>query len=490
MSAGPLTIGIDLATATARVIVAGGNGEVLAEHAMPLPAPVREGVRSEQAPRYAQVTGELLAKTRADLGDLAASVRALCITGTSGTLVPCDLQGVPTGNAVLYDDGRGDAIADRLRDAAVSPATAALVATPTSPLVRLGWLAAHTDAARYLHSCDVVATALLGRIAPTDTSHALKAGIDPVCAEWDEGLLEAVGVRRASLPDLVHPGTVLGTVDDRVATGLGLPRDVAVVAGMTDGSTGQLAAGAVGIGDTVGVLGTTLVVKGVSDTAIAGFDGAVYSHYAPDGKFWPGGASNVGAGLLRTEYGDADLASLDRSAEPLRPDAVRYPLPSRGERFPFTAPDAVGLTDGEVPDRASAYRVLLEGVAFTERLGLETLGRLGVVSRTHRVAGGASASPVWNRIRASVLNRTLLRPRRPSSAFGAAVLAAAAQSGEDLTAVTGRMVRVAERIDPDPQQTERLDAGYHRLLGRLRERGLVSPEDAPRTTTAQGGTSC
>lgn len=490
MSAGPLTVGIDLATAAARVVVATESGDVLAEHAAPLPAPVRDGARSEQTPRYAQVAAELLAKARAGLGDLAAGIRALCITGTSGTLVPCDLHGVPTGNALLYDDRRGDALADRLRDTDVSPDTATLVATPTSPLARLSWLAAHTDAARYLHTCDVVATVLLGRVAPTDTSHALKAGIDPVRAEWDEELLESVGVRRASLPELVHPGTVLGTVDARVAGELGLPADVAVVAGMTDGSTGQLAAGAVEIGDTVGVLGTTLVVKGVSEKAITGFDGAVYSHYAPNGRFWPGGASNVGAGLLRAEYGDDELPALDRAAEAQRPDAVRYPLPGRGERFPFTDPDAVGFVDGATPDRVSAYRVLLEGVAFTERLGLETLDRLGVESRVHRVAGGASASPVWNTIRASVLNRTLLRPSRPSSAFGAAVLAAAGRSGEDLTTVTTRMVRTAERIEPDPQQTERLDAGYRRLLHRLRERGLVGAEEQPRTATTPGGTSC
>ena len=224
MSAGALTVGIDLATATARIVVVDEHGGVHAEHTVPLPAPVREGVRSEQAPRYTQVTAELLAKAQADLGELAGSVRALCITGTSGTIVPCDLQGAPTGNAVLYDDRRGERLAGRLREAAASPEVAALVATPTSPLARLGWLAAHTDAARYLHTCDVVTTMLLGRLSPTDTSHALKAGVDPVRAEWDDALLEAIGVRRASLPELVHPGSVLGSVDDRVANALGLPR--------------------------------------------------------------------------------------------------------------------------------------------------------------------------------------------------------------------------------------------------------------------------
>lgn len=489
MTGAPLTIGIDLATADARIVIADDHGRVLAEHTTPLPDPVRDGDRSEQSPRYAAAAAELLARACGTLGDRAAAVRAVCVTGTSGTIVPCDARGVPVGDAVLYDDRRGYAAAERLRGAAPSPETAALVATPTSPLTRLGWLAARGGAEAYLHTSDVVATMLLGELAATDTSHALKAGVDPVRAEWDESLLDAAGVSRQSLPDLVHPGTVLGPVAAEVARELGLPPEVAVIAGMTDGSTGQLAAGAVTPGDTVGVLGTTLVVKGVSDTPVSGFDGAVYSHYAPDGRFWPGGASNVGAGVLRAEYGDADLTELDRSAGPIRPDAVRYPLRGRGERFPFTDPDFTGFTDGEVPDRATAFRVLLEGIAFTERLGLEALGRLGVRSDSHRIGGGASSSAVWNRIRASVLNRPLLRPERPGSAFGAAVLGCAGSTGEPLSDVTTRMVRVAERIDPDPDQTERLDSGYHQLLRRLRDRG-VPDAITPRTTTASGGTSC
>ncbi|MGH3357177.1 MAG: FGGY-family carbohydrate kinase, partial [Nocardioidaceae bacterium] len=460
------------------------RGDVLVELASPLPAPVRDGERSEQPSQYSESAAALLTKACADLGDRAAAVRAVCVTGTSGTIVPCDARGVPTGNAVLYDDRRAHVEADLLRTSSPAPpATAALIAAPTSTLARLGWLAAHASAALYLHTSDVVATMLLGRVAATDTSHALKAGVDPVLAEWDTELLDAVGVPRRSLPDLVHPGTALGTIDTGVARDLGLPADVTVIAGMTDGCTGQLAAGAVADGDTVGVLGTTLVVKAVSTTPVIGFDGAVYSHYAPDGRFWAGGASNVGAGVLNTEYGDVGLSELDRAAERSRPHAVRYPLPGQGERFPFTDADVRGFTAGEVPDRASAFRVLLEGVAFTERLGLETLNRLGIRSDTHRVAGGASASPVWNRIRASVLNRTLLRPQRPSSAFGAAVLASAGATGEPLADVTARMVGVAERIEPDPEQTERLDERYRTLLDELRDRGLLQAQASGETTT-------
>jgi sugar (pentulose or hexulose) kinase len=49
-----------------------------------------------------------------------------------------------------------------------------------------------------------------------------------------------------------------------VAAMIGLPSDVQVVTGMTDGCASQVASGAVNVGDWNTTIGTTLVVKGVT----------------------------------------------------------------------------------------------------------------------------------------------------------------------------------------------------------------------------------
>ena len=79
-------------------------------------------------------------------------------------------------------------------------------------------------------------------------------------------------------------------------------------------------------------------------------------------------------------------------------------------------------------DRIDDYRSVLDGVAFTERLGLEVLARLGVPRGRHRLAGGATRSDVWNQIRADVLASPVLVPADPTSGRGAAILAAAASA--------------------------------------------------------------
>ena len=205
----------------------------------------------------------------------------------------------------------------------------------------VGWQ--RTASARYLATVDVVLAALGGAGLPGDTSHHLKAGIDPASADWPTELLARCTSTAPQCP------TWSTRVSRSAPCCLRSPlnsacRRRALVSGMTDGCTAQIAAGAVRPGDTVGVLGTTLVLKAVADSSVADPSGAVYSHYAPDGRWWAGGASNAGAGVLAVEFPDCDLARMDHEAEwhgPAR--ALRYPLAGIGERFPVDRPGPARL---------------------------------------------------------------------------------------------------------------------------------------------------
>jgi sugar (pentulose or hexulose) kinase len=472
---GDLVLGIDVATAAVRVLaVQVADGQVVTSAEAPLPAPTSPHPGElEQLPLHAEVVRSVLRAVGAALGPRVARVRALSITATSGSVVPADADGHPVGAVLLYADQRGAEAAARITAATGLPVGAA------STLARLAWLAGEAPPAdggppRYLHVPDVVVADLTGRLV-TDTSHALKAGIDPVGGRWPVDLLAAAGVDCAALPELVHPGAIVGEIRRGIADDLALPPGVRVVAGMTDGCTAQLAAGAVAMGRTAGVLGTTLVLKGVAAEEVTGFGGAVYSHLAPDGPWWPGGASNTGAGILAADGGVPDLAAADADAARRGPSLwTTYPLAGTGERFPFVRPDATGFLLGPAPPSAlERHRARLDGVAYVERLGLERLAALGVSSTDHRVVGGGTRSRVWTTIRASVLDRPVTRPAEPSSAFGTAVLAAAALTGGSLAEAADRMVQAAEVVDPDPTQVGPLEEGYRRLTDELRRRGWL-----------------
>jgi D-ribulokinase len=219
------------------------------------------------------------------------------------------------------------------------------------------------------------------------------------------------------------------------------------------------------------------VVKSASRTLLRDPHGAVYSHRHPDGVWLPGGASNTGGDALRAQFPQADLRVMDDAARRRGPArVVAYPLVGVGERFPFSEPSAVGFRLGKPTDEIEAYRAVLEGVAFIERLAHERLAALGAPPLgAVATAGRGSDSHVWNRIRATVLGRPLLIPANPSSAFGAAMLAASATIHEGLAATVAAMVRCRSEVEPDATETTPLEASYQRLLGELSVRGWLDP---------------
>jgi sugar (pentulose or hexulose) kinase len=234
---------------------------------------------------------------------------------------------------------------------------------------------------------------------------------------------------------------------------------------MTDGCAAQIAAGALSPGAWNSVLGTTLVLKGVSHELLTDPTGAVYSHRHPDGDWLPGGASSTGAGVLTELLPGADLDALGDAAGPI--DAVTYPLTKTGERFPFVAPQAERFTLGSTPDDLHVYAAVLQGVAFIERLAFDHLQTLGADPvRSVSLTGGATRSGYWNQLRADVLGVPVELPAVPDPAYGMAILAAS--GGTDLTGTARRMVRVDRVLEP---RGPRLDELYGEFVAELDRRG-------------------
>lgn len=462
-------VGVDVATAGVRAFAVAPDGVVLAGAAAPLPRPVRstDGGSEQDARTWWPAVESVLRQVCAH--PAVGPVEAVAVSATSGTVVAVDHRGEPVSPALMYDDRRG-ASANATAAAVGARRWAALGTSvaPTAALGRIAWLrAACPDAAGVVHTPEIIAAALTGHPVPTDWSHALKSGYDPLRREWASEVFEALGVPDSWLPGVVAPTCVLGETRQPIA---GLPAHCRVVAGMTDGCAAQLATGAVEPGRFAGILGTTYVLKGVSERLVADPWGALYSHRHPDGWWLVGGASNTGG-----EGVTGNLARLDDAAETRGPArVVAYPLARSGERFPFPAPEARGFLVGDPADEVELHRARLEGVAFLERLALERVHDLGMdVGGPLLAAGGGSASTLWTTIRATVTGRSLQVTEHAETAYGAALLAAAATAPGGLSEVCARVGVRGTVVDPDPAQHERLEESYRRFTAELHRRGWL-----------------
>ncbi|MEO6623225.1 MAG: FGGY-family carbohydrate kinase, partial [Burkholderiaceae bacterium] len=136
-----------------------------------------------------------------------------------------------------------------------------------------------------------------------------------------------------------------------------------------------------------------------------------------------------------------------------------------GERAPIWDTAARGVFFGISSQHRHRHfaRAVLEGVAFSLRQILEVVEAASGQRVAQIVAsGGPAAMPLWNEIKASVLNRPVMIPQVIHAAcLGAAMLAAVGAGWHaDAAQAAGAMVYIAEQVAPDPQHAARYDTLY------------------------------
>lgn len=415
-----IVLGLDLGTSGVRCVALDGDDTLLARGERPLPAPQVVGPRVTQDPHAWWAAAEAaVAQAVARLD--RSRVAAIAVDGTSGTLLLTDGDGAPLTEGRLYNDTSSSAEAARV--AALAPPDSAARGA-ASPLARLLHLQARAPQARHvLHQADWIAGRLCGRYGCADENNVLKLGYDLQAQRWP-AWFETLGVRLELLPQVVAPGTPIGTLRGELARRWGLRDGVLVAAGTTDGVAAFLATGASLPGDAVTSLGSTLVVKLLGERPLAAPESGVYSHRL--GTRWlAGGASNSGGAALLRHFDLARIVALTPLLDPEHDSGLDYyPLPAPGERFPIADAALAPRVTPRPADDARFLQGLLEGIAAIEALAYERLAALGA-PRPLRVfsVGGGARNPAWTRIRARRLGVPLVAPQHEDAACGAARLA-------------------------------------------------------------------
>jgi len=94
-------------------------------------------------------------------------------------------------------------------------------------------------------------------------------------------------------------------------------------------------------------------------------------------------------------------------------------------------------------------RAIMESVAYMLRRNIEMLEEMGIEIREVRSCGGAARSPLWNQIKADVLQKPVLTIHtEETAALGAAMLAGlAAKTFSSLEEAAGAMISIKDRKD-------------------------------------------
>lgn len=479
----PYFIGIDIGTQGARVVLIDGAGNVIAsaEESFPL----TDLSRQEQSPEM--WWNSCLSSLKKMLGEARNNIntndiKALAVTSTSGTVIPLDKENHPLHPAIMYSDQRSANVSERCKEAALNaplPEGAYANFNFSSGLCKMVWFVETfpdkvSRIAKFIHAADYITGKLCGKYEVTDHTNALKSGYDIQNLRWPSYLYTSLPIKKEWLQEVYSSGMPVGQLLPPIKKELQLNNDVKVVAGVTDGCASQISSGAVSLGDWNTTIGTTMVIKGVTQKPIFDPKGRLYNHKHPEGYFMPGGAGNTGADWVSLDF-KPDFETLMQKAEHHIPSGyIAWPLRTEGERFPIIAPQAHGFTP-EGLSRIEQFVSNMEGVAYLEKYAYEMITELsGEKIKAVYTAGGGSNSNIWLKIRSNVLNLPVFKARQSSGAVGAAILAASQAGFKTLSEAAKAMTQMEKSISPDRDLAIKYAHYYQQFIAELKKRGYLN----------------
>ncbi len=358
-------------------------------------------------------------------------VDRILIYGTSGTVCCCNQQGEVVTEPLLYNDDRAQVMIPHLQKIAPSDH---LVLSATSSLAKLLWYLEFSPFSEFpvyfLHQADWLAYLLHGQLGFSDYHNALKLGYDvqtlqypqwfPLVPEW------------LKLPKVLSPGEPIAPILPAVAREWGFPPDCWICGGTTDSIAAFIASGASMPGDGVTSLGSTLVLKLLSETPVNNTQYGIYSHRFGD-RWLVGGASNTGGAVLRHFFTEEELTTLSGEINPEQESPLDYyPLLKPGDRFPINDPNLPPRLHPRPNHPVDFLHALLQGIARIEAQGYQQLAALGAtpLQRLY-TAGGGAKNATWSALRQRYLQVPFFSPLSPLAAYGSAILALEVNHSED-----------------------------------------------------------
>jgi glycerol kinase len=483
-------LAIDQGTTGTTCMLVGADGAILSraysefEQHYPRPGWVEHDAEQIWAVTL-QVAQEAMAAAGAQVGPGTAGVGAvevagIGITNQRETVVVWDrATGEPIHHAIVWQDRRTAARCRELqaqgREELIRARTG-LVIDPYFSGTKLEWLLWNVPGAGDRAAGGELAAGTIdswliwkltgGRVHATDPTNASRTMLyDIDRRDWDDELLELLGVPRAVLPEVRPSSGVFGETD---AALFGRPIPVAGVAGDQQAALFGQGCWRPGLAKNTYGTGAFLLLhtgdervestSGLLTTIACGATGQ--PEYALEGAIFVAGAAvqwlRDGLGLLREAAETAAMA-----AELESNDGVYFVPAFVGLGAPHWDPEArgtlVGLTRGT--DARHLARAVLEAMAFSTRDVLVAMEKdSGVEARELAVDGGAASNDWMMQFQADLLDLPVRRPANlDTTALGAAGLAGLAtgvwEDAEEFLGARPEPHRFQPRMDDEARQT-------------------------------------
>ncbi|MES2074995.1 MAG: FGGY-family carbohydrate kinase [Pseudomonadota bacterium] len=496
-------LSIDNGTQSVRALLFDLDGNLAAKAQVHLEAYFSDhpGWAEHDAEGYWQAVCEACQRLWSGTDIPRSAVKGVAVTTQRGTVVNLDRHGKPLRPAITWLDQRRT---DQVPPLSPWWRAAFKLARVDSTIeffrreAEINWIAAEqpdiwarTDKFLLLSGflnyrlCERFVDSIGSQVAylPFDYKHHRWAG--PRDWKW-----QALAIKPSMLPELVAPGTVIGTITAAAAAATGIPQGTPLVAAAADKACEVIGAGAtephigcLSYGTTATVNTTTRKYVEVTPF-IPPYPAAIPGAYSTEVQIFRGYWM---VNWFKEQFGHLEQAAAHRhggSPEELFDGLVEdvppgsmglmlQPYWSPGIRVP--GPEAKGamIGFGDVHTRAHMYRAILEGLAYALREGMERIEKRGGVKVTElRVAGGGSQSDAAMQLTADIFGLPAARAHvYETSGLGAAIAVAAGLGlHKDFDSATRAMTRPGRVFLPIPANQAIYERLYRRVYLKMYQR--------------------
>lgn len=283
---------------------------------------------------------------------------------------------------------------------------------------------------------------------------------------WTEAVLARLGMDPAKFPRFVRPGARVGAVRRQAEELVGIPEGTPVLAGGPDFIMTLLGTATVRPGRVCDRAGTSEGVNlcttaPVEDRRLLSLPHIIEGYHNVSGVISTSGkALEWFRNTLRRPGQDYDSLFEEVCQVPAGSRGLLFLPYLAGERSPLWDPDARGCFIGLSANhgRREMARAVVEAVAYAVRDVVDVMEENGLPIAELRVTGGQARSPVWNQIKADVLQRRILVAEQDAELLGGACVGLFALGRyADLAGAAESVVRIRKVHEPRPGLKDRYD---------------------------------